>query len=63
MAAIIGIWKGLKYVAIEIKNKISPVSNTTKTYEPGALTKIYRAIKDKYCPIIDWSEIESNNKN
>lgn len=30
--------------------------------EPSAVSKVYGAIKDKYCPIIDWSEIKSKEE-
>lgn len=52
---IVGIVQSLIYLYKKYiyKNKYKQIS-----IEPNINEKIYLAIKDKYCPIIDWSDVK-----
>ena len=63
LGAIIGSCYGVWYIGKLIydkyrDNKPEPVDGVEP--EPSLITIAYKSIKDKYCPIIDWSDIEKS---
>jgi len=53
MGLLIAIIFGIAYLYGKIK------SSTEESVEDSGITKIVKAVKDKYCPTIDWSSIKS----
>lgn len=60
---IIGVCYGIWYLGKLAYDKYQdgkPDSIDSVESEPSLITTAYKSIKDKYCPIIDWSDVEKS---
>lgn len=61
LAAIIGACYGIWWIGKLFYDKYQDSKpEALEEQEPGFIKSAYRAIKDKYCPIIDWSDVEKS---
>jgi len=57
IASVYGIWWVGKWCVEYAQEKLSDGESERAEKEPSWAAQTYRAIKDKYCPIIDWSDL------